>query len=95
MAICLLCLELDLDRPLGGVDAGPHRLALLAADLPDEAMPGLVLEYEYHTGDASLDRTTQEVRQLRRQADEIASAAAARTSEVAADLVIVATPLLA
>jgi hypothetical protein len=26
-------------------------------------------DYEYHTGDASLDVTAQEVRQLRREAD--------------------------
>src|SRR4029077_1411180 len=74
-------------RSLPALDQAVREVVVLAADLPDEAMPGLVLEYEYHTGDSSLDRTAQEVRQLRRQADEIASAAAARTSEVAADLV--------
>jgi hypothetical protein len=47
---------------------------VLAADLPDEAMPSLVLDYEYHTGDASLDATAREVRQLRREADEPAAA---------------------
>ena len=35
---------------------------VLAADLPVEAMPVLVLDYEYHTGDASLDVTAREVR---------------------------------
>lgn len=74
-------------RSLPALDQAVREVVVLAADLPDEAMPGLVLEYEYHTGDANLDRTAQEVRQLRRQADEIASAAAARTSEVAAELV--------
>lgn len=74
-------------RSLPALDQAVREVVVMAADLPDEAMPGLVLEYEYHTGDASLDRSAQEVRQLRRQADEIASAATARTSEVAAELV--------
>ena len=60
---------------------------VLAADLPDEAMPSLVLDYEYHTGDASLDATAREVRQLRREADELAAAAASRTGRAAAELV--------
>jgi len=60
---------------------------VLAADLPDEAMPGLVLEYDYHTGDEDLDATALEVRQLRRQADELAAAATARTGQAAAELV--------
>jgi DNA-binding CsgD family transcriptional regulator len=60
---------------------------VLAADLPDEAMPGLVLEYHYHTGDEDLDATALEVRQLRRQAGELAATAAARTGQAAAELV--------
>lgn len=50
-------------------------------------MPDLVLDYECHTGDASLDAAAREVRQLRRQADEIAAAATARTGQAAAELV--------
>ena len=74
-------------RSLPALDQAVREVVVLAADLPDEAMPGLVLEFEYHTGDARLDATTREVRQLRRQADEIAAAATARTSEAAAELV--------
>jgi DNA-binding NarL/FixJ family response regulator len=74
-------------RSLPALDQAVREVVVLAADLPDEAMPGLMLEYEYHTGDASLDAATHEVRQLRRQADEIAAAAAARTSEAAVELV--------
>jgi DNA-binding NarL/FixJ family response regulator len=74
-------------RSLSALDQAVREVVVLAADLPDEAMPGLALEFEYHTGDASLDATTREVRQLRRQADEIAAAATARTSEAAAELV--------
>jgi DNA-binding NarL/FixJ family response regulator len=74
-------------RSLPTLDQAVREVVVLAADLPDEAMPDLALEFEYHTGDATLDATTREVRQLRRQADEIAAAAAARTSEAAAELV--------
>ncbi|HUY48708.1 MAG TPA: hypothetical protein VMV92_23820 [Streptosporangiaceae bacterium] len=52
----------------------------MAAGLPDEAMPGLMLAYDYQTGDPELDTTALEVRRLRREADEVAAAATARTS---------------
>jgi DNA-binding NarL/FixJ family response regulator len=74
-------------RSLPTLDQAVREVVVLAADLPDEAMPDLVLEFEYHTGDASLDATTREVRQLRRRADEIAAEAATRTSEAAVELV--------
>lgn len=74
-------------RNLPTLDQAVREVVVLAADLPDEAMPALVLDYEYHTGDANLDTTAREVRQLRRQADELAAAAAARTSRAAAELV--------
>ena len=74
-------------RSLPTLDQAVREVVVLAADLPDEAMPVLVLDYEYHTGDASLDVTAQEVRQLRREADELAAAAATRTGRAAAELV--------
>ena len=74
-------------RSLPTLDQAVREVVVLAADLPDEAMPVLVLDYEYHTGDASLDVTAQEVRQLRREADELAAAAASRTGRAAAELV--------
>jgi DNA-binding NarL/FixJ family response regulator len=74
-------------RSLPTLDQAVREVVVLAADLPDEAMPGLVLDYEYHTGDARLDAAASEVRQLRRQADEIAAAATARTGQAAAELV--------
>jgi hypothetical protein len=58
----------------------------LAAGLPDEAMAGLALEYDYQTGDPELDVTALEVRRLREEAGELASAAAARTAQAAARL---------
>lgn len=75
-------------RSLPTLDQAVREVVVLAADLPDEAMPGLVLDYEYHTGDPSLDATAREVRQLRRDAEELAAAAAAtRTGRAAAELV--------
>jgi DNA-binding CsgD family transcriptional regulator len=74
-------------RNLPTLDQAVREVVVLAADLPDEAMPTLVLDYEYHTGDDNLDTTARDVRQLRRQADELAAAAAARTSRAAAELV--------
>jgi DNA-binding CsgD family transcriptional regulator len=74
-------------RSLPALDQAVREIVVLAADLPDDAMPDLVLDYDYHTGDAGLDATAREVRQLRRQADELSAAAAARTSDAAAELV--------
>lgn len=74
-------------RSLPALDQAVREVIVLAADLPDEAMPGLVLDYRYDTGDPELDATALEVRRLRRQADELAAAVAVRTGEVAAQLV--------
>jgi hypothetical protein len=74
-------------RGLPALDQAIREVVVLAADLPDEAMPGLVLDYDYRTGDAGLDATALEVRQLRRQADELAAAATARTAQAATELV--------
>jgi len=74
-------------RSLPTLDQAVREIVVLATDLPDEAMPTLVLDYEYHTGDDTLDTTAREVRQLRRQADELAAVAAARTGGAVAELV--------
>ena len=74
-------------RSLPALDQAVREVIVLAADLPDEAMPDLTLEYVYNTGDPELDTTTLEVRRLRSQADELAATAAARTGQVAAQLV--------
>lgn len=74
-------------RSLPALDQAVREVIVLAADLPDEALPGLVLDYSYDTGDPDLDATALEVRRLRRQADELAAAVTARTGEVAAQLV--------
>lgn len=74
-------------RSLPALDRVVREVIVLAADLPDDAMPGLVLDYRYDTGDPELDATALEVRRLRRQADELAAAVTARTSEAAGQLV--------
>ena len=74
-------------RSLPALDQVVREVIVLAADLPDDAMPGLVLDYLYDTGDPELDATALEVRRLRRQADELAAAVTARTSEAAGQLV--------
>jgi hypothetical protein len=74
-------------RSLPALDQATREVIVLAADLPDEVMPELLIDYDYHTGDQELDRTAAEVRQLRQQASELAASAAARTGQAAADLV--------
>jgi predicted RNase H-like HicB family nuclease len=74
-------------RSLPSLDQAVREVVVLAAELPDEAMPELVLDYDYHTGDPELDATALEVRLLRRQADELAAAATARTGQLAVQLV--------
>ena len=74
-------------RSLPSLDQAVREAVVLAADLPDEALPDLVLDYDYHTGDPDLDATALEVRRLRRQADELAATAASRTGQAAAQLV--------
>lgn len=68
-------------RSLPALDQAVREVVVLAAGLPDEAMPGLSLEYDYRTGDPDLDVTALEVRRLRREADELAAAATVRTGQ--------------
>src|SRR4029077_15396020 len=74
-------------RSLPTLDQAVREVIVLAADLPDEAMPELVLDYDYHTGDPELDPTALGVRRLRQQAAELAATATTRTGQVAAKLV--------
>ena len=74
-------------RSLPVLDQAVREVIVLAADLPDEAMPGLAVDYDYHTGDPELDVTALEVRRLRREADELAAASAACTGQAADRLV--------
>jgi hypothetical protein len=70
-----------------------REVVVLAAGLPGEAMPGLVVDYGYHTGDPDLDATALEERRLRRRAGELAAAAVCRTGQAAAQLVARGLPV--
>jgi hypothetical protein len=74
-------------RNLPALDRAVREVIVLAADLPDQAIPELVIDYSYHTGDPELDTAAVEVRRLRQQADELAATATARTERAAAQLV--------
>jgi hypothetical protein len=74
-------------RSLPSLDQAVREVVVLAAELPDDAMPELVLDYDYHTGDPDLDATALEVRRLRRQADDLTAAAIVRTGQLAVQLV--------
>ena len=74
-------------RNLPSLDQAVPEVIVLAADLPGEAMLGLVVDYRYDTGDPDLDAVALEVRRLRRQADELAAAVTARTGEAVTRLV--------
>jgi hypothetical protein len=41
-------------RSLPSLDQAVREVVVLAADLPDEAMPELVLDHDYHTADPGL-----------------------------------------
>src|ERR1035437_10516867 len=60
-------------RSLPALDQAVREVVVLAADLADEAMPGLALDYDYRTGDAGLDATALEGRQLDRKSTRLNS----------------------
>jgi hypothetical protein len=74
-------------RTLPALDKAIREVVVLAADLPDDAMADLGLDYDYRTGDAELDAATAEIRELRARADELSTLAADRTAATAAALV--------
>jgi len=74
-------------RSLAGLDRSVREVIVLAADLPDDAMGGLRLDYRFQTGDAAVDDVAGEVRALRAKADELATTASRRTAEAARQLV--------
>ena len=74
-------------RTLPALDRAVREVIVLAADLPDEAMDGLSLAWEYHTGDAVVDQDAARVRALRAEADQLAAAASTSTAEAAQRLV--------
>lgn len=69
------------------LDRAAREVVVLAADRPDDDMPLLRLDFQFRTGDVEIDTAATEVRSLRNQADELATAALSRTSAAAAALV--------
>lgn len=74
-------------RNLPTLDEAVREVIVLAADLPDEAMPDLDLVYEYRTGDSVIDKITTELRRERRRLHEAEREVAERTESTARELV--------
>lgn len=74
-------------RTLAALDKAVREVVVLAADLPDETMGDLSLSWDYHTGDATLDEQTAQVRDLRVKAEALSARASARTVAMARQLV--------
>jgi hypothetical protein len=64
-------------RSLPSLDRAVREVVVLAADLPDDVMPDLVLDYEFRTGDPRIDRDAAHVRRLRAQLAEVEALTAA------------------
>jgi predicted RNase H-like HicB family nuclease len=73
-------------RSLLSLDKAIREVIVLAADLPDEAMPDLDLGYEYHTGDPRIDQDATKVRRLRAQLTEVESLTAASIQALTPEL---------
>lgn len=54
-------------RTLRKLDESVREAVVMAADLPDEAMPDLEFDYEYRLGDQVLDAQVRELRDARRE----------------------------
>lgn len=74
-------------RTLAGLVRSVREVIVLAADLPDDAIPDLPLRFEFQTGDPDVDTVAADVRALRTQADELAALATKRTGDAARTLV--------
>ena len=74
-------------RSLPTLDRSVREVIALAADLPDEAMPGLSLVWEYHTGSTELDGAAAAVRIERARIDAEARTLTERTADLARTLV--------
>ncbi|HEV2087399.1 MAG TPA: hypothetical protein VGR21_03695 [Cryptosporangiaceae bacterium] len=74
-------------RSLAALDRYVREVIVLAADLPDEAEDELRLEWEYHTGDPTLDEQAARLREKRQSVEVEARRLAEETSELARRLV--------
>lgn len=74
-------------RTLPALDRYIREVITLAADLPDEAMPSLVLDWDFRTGDPMIDNDSARVRALRSRAQELAEQVNTSTVDAAQRLV--------
>jgi hypothetical protein len=74
-------------RSLATLDRYVREVIVLVADLPDDAMGELELEWQYQTGDPDVDREAERLRELRAQLESANRDLAAHTSELARKLV--------
>jgi hypothetical protein len=78
-------------RTLPALDKAVREVVVLAADLPDDAMDRVCVEWEFHTGDSALDAETARVRALRAEAERMAAEASQSTATLARRLVACGT----
>ncbi|BCJ31729.1 hypothetical protein [Actinocatenispora sera] len=73
-------------KNLPGLDGNVREAIALAEDLPEDAEAGLVLDYEYRTGDEDIDRVTADIRAERSRIAEAERELAERTAKLAEQL---------
>jgi hypothetical protein len=71
---------------LSGLDRSVHEVIVLAADLPDDAINDLHLDYSFATGDSVLDTTAATVRKLHARAESLSAEASESTSRAVRQL---------
>jgi len=74
-------------RTLAALDKAVREVIVLAADLPDETMDSLTINWDYHTGDDAVDEQTARIRHLRAEADQLSAQASAYTATMARQLI--------
>jgi hypothetical protein len=74
-------------RSLATLDRYVREVIVLAADLPDEAEAGLVLDWDYATGDPDADRLAEALRRKRAEIDAATRELTAQTAALARRLV--------
>ncbi|WP_019931563.1 type II toxin-antitoxin system HicB family antitoxin [Nocardia sp. BMG111209] len=68
-------------RSLSGLEQSVREVIVLTADLPEENLPELRLDWAFDTGDRLIDATALTVRKIRARADTLAAEAAQRTAD--------------
>ena len=77
-------------RSLATLDRYVREVIVVAADLPDDSEPDLVLEWSYRTGDSEVDMATEQLRRRRAELEAANRELAEHTSELARQLVTTA-----